>query len=132
MTRLSRAAAGPGPVFAVRGRVAVVLEDDRLAEPFGEELADRQVLPAGQVGRLEQHAGGEVHRPGRAQPDARDPVPGQPARLDRPTARLRQVIEPDLRAELRLRGDAHGRQHAGLHRSTTPLLMFVPPRSIPR
>ena len=59
-----RIPAGADPVFTIRGSVSVVLEHDRLAQAVGEQLADRQVIPPGQVRRLEQHAGVEVHRAG--------------------------------------------------------------------
>ena len=57
ITRLCVFLPGTDPVFAIRGRVAVVLEAVGFFEPIGEQLANRQVVPARQVGRVEQHAG---------------------------------------------------------------------------
>lgn len=119
------------PVFAKCSRVAVVLEHDRLAQPIGEQLADRQVVPPRQVGWVEQHPRLEVHGPGRPQPDCGDPIPVEPGRGDGLLARGNQVVNAHARPVLGLGRDADRRERRAWS-STTPLLMFVPPRSMPR
>ena len=43
------------PVFAVGRRVGVILKDRLLVQTLGQQIADRQLIPSRQVGRLEQH-----------------------------------------------------------------------------
>ncbi len=60
-----------------------------------EQLPDRQVGPARQIGRIEQHAVLEIHGPGRTESDRLDLVPTHAALLDGQLTRRDQVIEAD-------------------------------------
>ena len=88
--------AGTDPEFTIGRGVGVVLQGRRLLQPIGEPLPDRKVVPARQVGRVEEHAGLEVHRPGRAEPDGGDSIPVQAAFLDGLVGGLDERVEARL------------------------------------
>ena len=74
-----RVSACAGPVFAVGGGVAVVLKDDRLVEPIGEQLCGSAGCPS-----REGWAGSS------SMPASRSIVPGEPS----PTAAMRSQSSP--------------------------------------
>jgi hypothetical protein len=76
-------AAGAGPVFAVGSGVGVVHVGDWVAAGPAHQIADRRVVPVGQVAGAEQHAGLEVHRARRREPHPGD-IPGRGAPIRRP------------------------------------------------
>lgn len=75
-------ASGPDPVFPEGRRIGVVLKGRRFAERVGDVLADRHVFPRAQIGRIEDDAGGNVHRPRRGDADGADGFQTQPRRGD--------------------------------------------------
>ena len=62
-----QSAAGPHPELAVGGGVGVVLEGHRQAAVLADPVADGKIVPAGQVNRAGDDAGGEVHGAGGAE-----------------------------------------------------------------
>lgn len=58
------------PELAVGRGSGVVGKSDRQPAVFAHPIAEREIDPAGQVGRIEQHAGRNVHGAWRAQADA--------------------------------------------------------------
>ena len=44
---------GPDPVFSVSGGIGIILQSRRPLDPFGHAFPDRNIIPAGQVGRID-------------------------------------------------------------------------------
>ncbi len=82
-TMLWKLAAGADPELAVGGRVGVVGEGHRQPAVAAHPVADGEVVPALQVDRLEELAGGDVHGAGRAEAD-----PGDGRRAPAPRVRI--------------------------------------------
>src|SRR5208337_1545008 len=99
-----------GPVFAVGRGVGIVLQDRLLVQLLRKQIADRQMIPSRQVGRLEKHPAREVHCARRAEPDPGDLVPGQATRRYRAAARFGQLGDADFWSAVGLGLQAHRRQ----------------------
>ena len=99
-----------GPVFAVGRGVGVVLKDRLLLQLLRKQIADRQMIPSRQVGRLEKHPAREVHCARRAEPDPGDPVPGQSTGRHRAAARFGQLGDAGFWSAVGLGFQAHRRQ----------------------
>ncbi len=97
------------PEFAVRCGIGIVLKRDRLLERVGQCLADRKMCPAGQIRRVEEHTGVQIHRSGRAEPDRGDPVPVQSGLADGLVRRFGKTMETRPGALLGMGFDAHRR-----------------------
>src|SRR5690606_1284280 len=65
-------APGAGPVLAIGGGVGVVDVGNGIAAGAADEVANRRVVPVGQVAGAEEHAGLEVHRARGGEADAGD------------------------------------------------------------
>ena len=64
------AAASAVEILGQAGDVGVVAEECGSGKPLADQRAQRDIAPAGQVGRFQHHAGDRVERSGRADPDA--------------------------------------------------------------
>jgi hypothetical protein len=107
------AAARSGPVFADGRRVGVVLEGGRQLEHLVDVIADGDVLPRLQVGRIEDQAGGDVHGAGRGDANGGDLIEFQPRGGDGLTHRLAHLLQTVLLAEMRLGGDVDRTEDRG-------------------
>ena len=106
------ALARSGPVLPVGGGVGVVLKGGREAEVVADVLPHGDVLPRLEVRRVEDDAGGDVHRAGRRDADGGDLVEAQFGRFDGGADRLAHALKAELLAAVRLGRQTDGAEGA--------------------
>ena len=99
--------AGSDPEFAIGGRVGVVLESSGKMKSVFDILADRDVSPGLEVGRVEDKTGGNIHGAGRGHPDGGDLIEADSGRRHRLANGFRHLSKPVLLALSRFRGQGH-------------------------
>ena len=105
-------AARADPVFAIGGGVGVVLEGDRHSAMVAHAVADGEIVPAGQVDDRGQHARGNVHAAGRAEPNPGDGPRFEAGVADGLMHGGAHASGGVFRAGLDLRGNAQPREHS--------------------
>ncbi len=90
------------------------MQDGRQSQAFLDAALDRKIVPAGKIRRIEQHAGGDIHRAGGSQTGGGNVRDGETGLLESLLSRAADVFDSRLRATSGLGWHAHARQGSPL------------------